>query len=107
MTDELAGWIGPGGLYEGDLVFKGRVMIEGEIRGNIACEGFAEVSRTGRVVGRLEAVQALVAGEILGSLTTHERCTLMPTARVTGKLKTRWLDARLGCQIAASLAVEP
>jgi cytoskeletal protein CcmA (bactofilin family) len=106
VTTSLSGLLGPGATYRGDLVFEGRVRIDGEFFGAIQSDALLEIGPNGRVEGTLDVAQALVAGELEGTLEARERCTLLETARVRGKVITPWLDARPGCRIKAEVVVE-
>lgn len=105
MSEGLAGLLGPGAIYRGDLVFEGRVRVEGTFEGSIRSDDLLEVAPTGRVVGQVDVAQALIAGTVEGRLRARERCTLLESSRVAGRLETPWLDARLGCVIEAELLV--
>jgi cytoskeletal protein CcmA (bactofilin family) len=106
MTKRLEGILGEGATYTGDMVFEGRVRIDGTLIGDLRSEDLVEIGPTGRVQGHVTAIQALVAGAVEGTLEARERCTLLETARVRGRLVTPWLDARIGCQIVGELRVE-
>lgn len=102
----LAGLIGPGASYEGDLNFQGRVRIDGAFAGSIRSDDLLEVGRTGRVDGEIDVAQALIAGRVDGLLRARERCTLLETAVVHGQIITPWLDVRVGAKLRAEVLVE-
>jgi cytoskeletal protein CcmA (bactofilin family) len=106
VSRPLAGLLGDGAVYRGDLVFDGRVRIDGTLIGTMQTEDLVEISRTGRVEGEIYAVQALVAGTVVGVIEALERCTLLETASVKGEIITPWLDVRIGCQLDAKVRVE-
>lgn len=105
-TAPLAGFLGEGAVYRGDLVFEGRVRIDGTLIGRLECDHLVEIGPTGRVEGEVHAAQALVAGAVVGRLDCRERCTLLETAVVEGELVSPWLDARTGCRIVGEIRVE-
>ena len=106
MTRSLSGLLGPSAVYRGNLVFQGRVRIEGTLIGDLTTDDLVEISSSGRVEGTVDAAQALVAGEVEGTLVARERCTLLETSWIRGRLETPWLDARIGCRMDAQLHVE-
>ncbi len=106
MTSPLAALLGPGAQYEGDLVFQGRVRIDGKLAGTIRSDDLLEIGPTGRVDGEIDVAQALVAGRVDGLLRARERCTLLETAVVHGQILTPWLDVRLGATLKAEVLVE-
>ncbi len=91
MSDEvaLAGLLGRGATYRGDLVFQGRVRVDGHFIGTIRSDDLLEV----------------VAGRLDGTLRARERCTLLESAVVRGRVESPWLDVRLGCRLDAEVLV--
>jgi cytoskeletal protein CcmA (bactofilin family) len=106
MNEQLAGLLGPGATYEGDLVFQGRVRIDGTFQGNIRSDDLLEVGRTGSIDGEVDVAQVLIAGKVNGLLRARERCTLLETAVVHGQIITPWLDVRNGARLRAEVLVE-
>lgn len=106
MKTELAGWLGPGAEYTGDLVFQGRVRIDGHLHGSVRTDDLLEVGRTGVVEGEIDVAQALIAGRVDGMLRCRERCTLLEPAVVLGQVITPWLDVRIGARLRADVLVE-
>ncbi len=106
MSLSLAGLLGPEARYEGDLVFTGRVRIDGTFVGSIRSEDFLEVGPGGRIEGEVDVAQALVAGHVDGLLRARERLTLLETAVVTGQVVTPWLDVRPGARLRAEVLVD-
>lgn len=105
-SGELAGLLGEGARYEGDLVFHGRVRIDGTFVGSLHTDDLLEVGPHGVIEGDAQAAQALVAGTVAGTLRALERVTLLETALVSGTLTTPWLDVRLGARLAAEVQVQ-
>jgi cytoskeletal protein CcmA (bactofilin family) len=106
VNDELAGLLGPGAKYEGDLSFNGRVRVDGHFIGAIQSDDFLEVGAEGRIEGEVDVAQVLVAGTVDGLLRGRERVTLLDTAVVTGQIVTPWLDVRVGARVRAEVLVE-
>lgn len=102
----LAGLVGPGATYEGDLTFEGRVRVDGRFSGTLKSDDLVEVGPDGIVSGEIDVAQALIAGRVEGLLRARERCTLLPTATVKGQVVTPWLDVRPGAQLKADVLVE-
>lgn len=92
----LDGLLGAGATYRGDLVFEGRVRIDGELLGSVQSQDLLEIGPSGRVEGHVEVAQCLVAGALDGTLVASERVTLLASARVRGTIDTPWLDVRNG-----------
>ena len=105
MSRPLSGLLGEGAVYRGDLTFDGKVRIDGTLVGKVRCDDVVEIGPCGRVEGDIDAAQLLVAGSVSGRIEARERCTLLETAVVQGRLVTPWLDARVGCRIDAEVVV--
>ncbi len=99
----LSGLLGAGATWDGDLVFDGRVRIDGIFRGKVTGPDLLEIGPSGSVTGEIEVAQALVAGLVDGTLVARERCTLLETAIVRGRIVTPWLDCRVGSQLDATV----
>ena len=106
MSQDLAGLLGPGATYEGDLTFQGRVRIDGTFIGTIRSDDLLEVARSGKVDGEIDVAQVLIAGRVEGLVRARERCTLLDSAVVHGQLITPWLDVRPGACLRAEVLVE-
>lgn len=106
MNPTLAGLLGPEATYEGDLVFQGRVRIDGAFAGSITSDDFLEIGPTGHVEGDIDVAQVLIAGTVRGQLRVRERCTILATGTVEGHLRTPWLDVRPGARLKADVVVD-
>lgn len=106
MSRPLAGLLGEGAEWTGDLVFDGAVRIDGRLHGRLVCHDLVEIGPRGRVEGDVVAVQALVAGAVIGRLEVSERATLLDSARIEGALVCPWLDVRVGAQVIGDVRVQ-
>jgi cytoskeletal protein CcmA (bactofilin family) len=101
----VTGWLGVGSTWTGDLVFAGRVRIDGTLVGSVRSEDLLDLGAAGRVEGEVHVAQALVAGVLVGRLHATERVTLLETARVSGEVECPWLDVRPGARLDATVKV--
>lgn len=101
----VSGWLGSGSTWTGDLVFAGRVRIDGVLVGSVRSEDLLDLGAGGRIEGEVHVAQALVAGVLSGKLQARERVTLLETAVVRGEVETPWLDVRPGAQLEARVTV--
>jgi cytoskeletal protein CcmA (bactofilin family) len=102
---QVTGWLGVGATWTGDLVFTGRVRIDGTLIGTVRSDDLLDIGAAGRVEGEVEVAQALVGGVLHGILHARERVTLLETAVVKGEIHTPWLDVRNGAQLDAAVHV--
>ncbi len=101
-----AGWLAPDGAWAGDATFDGPAHIAGAFRGNLRSSDWVEVAESGRVDGRIEAPQVLVAGTVDGDIVATERVRFEATARFRGTVTTAWLDVEPGARLAGTLSVD-
>ena len=78
----------PGAAFDGVLTFRGNVQLEGQLRGDVIAQGSLRVEAQGRVEGRIEVDELVVAGVIEGDVYARRRVELLPTARVHGEVRT-------------------
>jgi cytoskeletal protein CcmA (bactofilin family) len=101
----VTGWLGSGSTFTGDLVFSGRVRVDGVLNGSVRSDDLLELGAGGRIEGEVTVAQALVAGVLVGKLRATERVTLLESAEVSGEIETPWLDVRPGARLDAVVRV--
>jgi cytoskeletal protein CcmA (bactofilin family) len=67
------------------------VRIDGEIEGNITCNGKVVVSQSGCITGKIACVNAEIGGRVAGDIIVSELLTLRATANIEGDVKTKHL----------------
>ncbi len=80
--------IGAGAVCEGDFTAKGSVRIDGVVNGSVKVTGNLTIGATGCITGDVEAVSAIVGGEVNGNVIAPERVELIETARLIGDIST-------------------
>jgi len=101
----LAAVLGPGTRYEGDMVFEGRVRIDGHYVGRAYSEDWLELGPAGLIEGSADVANAVVAGRVEGDLRVRERLILDGTARLRGRIDAGTLDVRPGAIIDGTVLV--
>lgn len=81
-----------GTTLKGQISAKGALRVDGEIEGNIKCDGKLVVGEKGRILGEIFCVNAEVMGEINGKLNVEQLLTIKATAQVEGEIKTSKLS---------------
>jgi cytoskeletal protein CcmA (bactofilin family) len=87
----------PGARFDGVLAFRGSVCLEGQHRGDVIAHGSLRIEAQGRVEGKIEVDELIVAGVIEGDVYARRRLELLPTARVHGQVRTPALALAEGC----------
>jgi cytoskeletal protein CcmA (bactofilin family) len=88
-----------GAEFEGLVVVQGRARIEGCVRGEVIGAESLEIASGGRVEGRVEADEVVVAGSFEGELRARRRARLETGARVRGDVRAPRLSVAEGSQL--------
>jgi cytoskeletal protein CcmA (bactofilin family) len=99
--------IGVGTRIEGNVVFKGGLRIDGEVRGNISCEngqqGTLVISEKASVEGEVTVGHVVINGTVIGPVSASESLELLPLARVTGDVEYHQIEMQQGAVIQGRL----
>ena len=73
-----------------DGVFRSQrdLRVEGELKGNVTCEGTLFVSEGATIVATVEAEHITVAGELSGEIRCRGRLQILPSGRVRASVST-------------------
>lgn len=88
--------IGPGMEVEGDCLVDGTLRVEGTLTGTIYAGKAVVVGKEGVVRGEIRTQDALVAGEVAGTLLAASRLEIQATAKVKGEIRARRLQLEEG-----------
>jgi cytoskeletal protein CcmA (bactofilin family) len=91
--------IGTGMRVVGDITADGVVKVEGTVVGTIRAGRQVLVAKGGVVEGDVVAREAIVGGEVRGSIDASERLELQATSVVHGDIATRRLLVQEGGEI--------
>ncbi|WP_409342388.1 polymer-forming cytoskeletal protein [Paenibacillus sp. MBLB4367] len=83
-TDTL---IGEGTVYEGKIKSEASVRIEGQMIGDVECQGDVTVGEKGSVKSNLSARDVVIAGSVNGNVTAKGKLTIRATGRVFGNVQ--------------------
>ena len=99
--------IGAGTRVDGNIVFSGNLYVDGEVRGNIACEngleGRLEISEKASVEGSITVGHVVINGTVIGPVFAGELLELLPVARVTGDVEYHQIEIQQGAVIQGRL----
>ena len=97
--DSALSIIGTGMRVVGDITAEGVVKVEGTIVGTIHAGRQVLVAKGGMVEGDLFAREAIVGGEVRGSIEATERVELQATSVVHGDVATKRLLVQEGGEV--------
>ena len=105
--NSLDSLIGVGTRVEGNIVFKGGLRVDGEVRGSISSEsgrdGTLVISERASVEGAISVGHVVVNGVIIGPIVAAESLELLPSARVTGDVEYHQIEMQQGAVIQGRL----
>ena len=91
--------------FTGDLVVPGALVLSGSVRGDGDIGGTLSIARGARWEGQVRAKTAVVAGELIGSLTVADRLELGAAAVIRGRISARSLAIARGAVIEGDILV--
>lgn len=97
--------IGTKTRIEGDIHFEGGLRVDGQIKGNLrgSQNSMLVISEQARLEGEIHAVQAVINGQVSGTVHVEERLELQPKARITGDVHYRTLEMHPGAIVDGRL----
>jgi len=99
---ETTSLIAAGTQIRGDVLFTGRLHIDGAVEGSIRAEdgdAVLTLSNHARVTGEIQAPHIVINGAVNGDVTAGERLELASNARVEGNVYYKVLEMSAGAQI--------
>lgn len=94
-----------GTRLEGDLNFASQLVVAGQIKGNIRCEGTLFIERGGRVEGRVQAPGIVAHGELEGLVLATSYLEICTGAVVGGDVSARSVRVDQGAMLTANLTI--
>ena len=94
----LSAFIDQGSEFEGKLVFKDTVRIDGRFRGEISSENTLIVGETGEIEASIRSKTVAVSGSVIGDIMAGTKVVLHKTARVQGNITTGSLVVEDGAE---------
>jgi cytoskeletal protein CcmA (bactofilin family) len=74
--------------FDGNFRSQRDLRVEGELKGNVTCEGTLFVSEGATIAATVEAEHVTVAGELTGEIRCRGRLQILPSGRVRASVAT-------------------
>ena len=100
-----ATFIGGQSVFEGNIRGVGQFVVSGEVHGDGDLEGGLNLSFGARWHGHIRAQQAIIAGEIVGSLSVEDKLEIGHTAVIRGKVSARTIAIAEGAIVDGEIEV--
>lgn len=98
-------FVGSGSKFTGDLECAGDLVVGGSVQGDGDVRGALTLSEGSSWVGEIRAGNAVIAGEVEGSVSVGEKLELRSTARIRGSLRAKSIAVAKGAIIEGDMAV--
>jgi cytoskeletal protein CcmA (bactofilin family) len=100
--------IGEATRIDGNVLFKGGLRIDGQVRGNVTAEAgqhsFLVVGEHGRIDGEVRCDHLVVNGAINGPVHASELLEVQPKARIYGEVHYKVLEMHGGALVSGQLS---
>ena len=74
--------------FEGILLSKESLRIDGRVKGKVECEGSVVIGSEGKVEGEILADNVFIAGELTGNATARNKLEITEKGKVYGDIAT-------------------
>ncbi len=75
----------------GKIIADSDFRIDGEVEGDIICNGKLIIGQNGLLKGTISCINAEIIGTVLGNIVVADSLSLKSTANLTGEVKTKIL----------------
>lgn len=86
ISEEVETIIGHDTEFNGTLSAKGSVRVDGQLEGQVTTMATLVIGQTGKVIAKIAAADATVAGLVQGDVEVTGRLELLPTAKLYGDI---------------------
>ena len=98
-------FIGADTVFNGDIRGPGQFLVSGTVHGDGSLAGDLILAAGGAWHGHIQARQAIVAGEIIGSLTVRDKLEIGFTAVIRGRVSARTVAIATGAIVDGEIEV--
>jgi cytoskeletal protein CcmA (bactofilin family) len=98
--------VAPDMVVTGDLQAEGVIRIEGRVTGNVRAGNQILLAQGATIEGDLETREAILGGEVLGTVTASERVEVQATAEVHGDIVAPRLLIQEGGRMNGQIRME-
>jgi cytoskeletal protein CcmA (bactofilin family) len=98
-------FVGVGSRLTGNLECGGDLVVGGYVNGEATVRGAFTLSEGGRWEGKVQALNAVVAGDVEGVVAIGEKLEIRASARIRGSVSARSIAVARGAVIEGDMAV--
>jgi cytoskeletal protein CcmA (bactofilin family) len=104
-TSSTPTFIGVGTDLMGQLRCRGDLVVGGHAQADCAIEGSFTLSEGGSWEGKVQAANAVIAGDVTGEIEVAEKLEIRKTARIRGRVSARSIAVAQGAVIDGEMSV--
>ena len=104
-TTSTPTFIGVGTDFVGNLRCQGDLVVGGHAQADCTVAGAFTLSEGGSWEGRLQAANAVIAGQVVGDIVIAEKLEIRKTARIRGSVTARSIAVAQGALIDGAMSV--
>ena len=90
-TNTELNFIGKGTHIEGKITTQSSIRIDGSIKGTLDCSSTVTIGESGKVDGDIKAQNAIIGGQVQGSVIVAEKLVLENKSSLIGELQAKKL----------------
>jgi cytoskeletal protein CcmA (bactofilin family) len=98
-------FIGAGSKLTGNLDCEGDLVVGGHVNGEGNVRGAFTLSEGGQWEGKIHTANAVIAGDVIGTVAVSEKLEIRKTARIRGVVSARTIAVAQGAVIDGEMAV--
>lgn len=103
--------IGPETAVQGNVLFKGGIHIDGQVRGNVIADddpsSVLTLSESGHIDGNVRVPTIRLNGSVTGDVHAAEHIELSAQARVNGDVHYKLIEMAIGAEVNGNLVHIP
>ncbi|MCC2686977.1 MAG: polymer-forming cytoskeletal protein [Paenibacillaceae bacterium] len=103
-TDTL---VGEGTVVEGKMISSGGIRVEGQVIGDLECEGDVTVGEHAMMKSNITAANITIAGQVSGNIIAKEKLVILPTGQLLGTIDVRSFTIMEGGVFQGTSKMEP
>ena len=97
--------VGPGMRIIGDCETSGTIRVEGVVEGSIRAGKAVVVGKDGTVQGDITTQDAVISGNVVGTLVVESRLELQATCKIEGEVQATRLQLEEGAVLNGTLSM--
>ena len=103
---ELSTFVGKGTEFVGKLTFDGKVLIDGNVQGEVFSQGTLQIGPSAQIKASINVDTCMIRGTVHGNVVASKRLELHKPARVYGDIRTPSLVLEAGVVFEGNCKME-